>query len=82
MQEGGLGDSLFKILSEKHPQAVVTLKAQHRMCDPIMALSNELTYDGRLRAATDAIASARLHLPLKDKVCLPQTVWWLLPQAV
>lgn len=56
------------MLSDQHPHAVVTLKAQHRMCAPIMALSNELTYDSRLRAATDAVAAARLCLPLKDKV--------------
>eukprot|EP00892_Ulva_mutabilis_P005316 jgi/Ulvmu1/3156/UM015_0196.1 len=64
-EAGGLGESLFKTLSKKHPQAVVTLKSQHRMCAPIMALSNELTYDHRLRAATSAVAAARMHLPIK-----------------
>lgn len=71
VQEGGLGKSLFKILSDKHPQAVVTLKAQHRMCAPIMTLSNELTYDRQLRAATAAVAAARLQLPFREKVLWP-----------
>lgn len=72
MQEGGLGESLFKTLSDKHPQAVVTLKSQHRMCAPIMALSNELTYNNRLRAATAAVAAARLQLPIKVRMSLPK----------
>lgn len=62
-QEGGLDISLFKLLCEAHPQAVVSLEHQYRMCAEIMLLSNSLIYSGRLKCGTPGVASRRLELP-------------------
>jgi DNA replication ATP-dependent helicase Dna2 len=48
--------SLFKRLSEAHPQAVVNLEFQYRMNADIMLLSNTLVYNHRLRCGTPAVA--------------------------
>jgi DNA replication ATP-dependent helicase Dna2 len=62
-REGGLDISLFKLLSEAQPQAVVNLEHQYRMCEEIMALSNELIYSGRLKCGTLEVAKRALKLP-------------------
>ena len=36
---------------------------QYRMCDDVMALSNELVYGGRLRCGSKQVAEAELSLP-------------------
>ena len=59
----GLDVSLFKLLSERHPQAVVTLEHQYRMCADVMLLSNMLIYSGRLKCGTEAVASRSLTIP-------------------
>lgn len=51
-EQGGLGDSLFKRLSEAHPKAVVSLPVQYRMAADIMALPNALIYGDALRCGT------------------------------
>ncbi|GLI58557.1 hypothetical protein VaNZ11_000304 [Volvox africanus] len=61
--QGGLGISLFRRLSEAHPQAVVTLRSQYRMAADIMALSNALVYNGRMLCGSKTIAEATLRLP-------------------
>lgn len=61
--EGGLDVSLFKLLCEAHPQAVVSLEHQYRMCADIMLLSNTLIYSGRLKCGTPTVASRQLHFP-------------------
>ncbi|KAF3000317.1 Tripartite DNA replication factor [Curvularia kusanoi] len=61
--EGGLDVSLFKLLCEAHPQAVVSLEHQYRMCNEVMLLSNSFIYSGRLKCGTPSIASRRLALP-------------------
>lgn len=58
---GGLDVSLFMLLSEKHPQAVVTLEHQYRMNADIMSLSNALIYGHRLKCGTAQIARQRLE---------------------
>ena len=62
-KEGGLDISLFKLLCEAHPQAVVSLEHQYRMCAEVMLLSNTLIYSGRLKCGTSSVASRRLTLP-------------------
>jgi DNA replication ATP-dependent helicase Dna2 len=62
-REGGLDISLFKLLSDAHPQSVVNLEHQYRMCEDIMTLSNTLIYDGRLRCGTEAVRTRKLHIP-------------------
>jgi DNA replication ATP-dependent helicase Dna2 len=61
--EGGLDVSLFKMLCEAHPQAVVSLEHQYRMCADIMLLSNTFIYSGRLKCGTASVASRELALP-------------------
>ncbi|GAA5984572.1 hypothetical protein JCM10908_003406 [Rhodotorula pacifica] len=63
---GGLDVSLFKRLSEAHPDAVVNLSCQYRMNSDIMSLSNKLVYGGRLKVGTDAIGIQQLVLPNVD----------------
>jgi len=59
---GGLDVSLFKLLSETHPDSVVTLEHQYRMCEEIMTISNTLIYDGRLKCGTEAVAQKSLKV--------------------
>lgn len=61
--EGGLDVSLFKLLSDSHPQSVVNLEHQYRMCEDIMSLSNELIYSGRLKCGTPEVAKSSLIIP-------------------
>jgi DNA replication ATP-dependent helicase Dna2 len=62
-REGGLDISLFKLLSDTHPDSVVNLEHQYRMCEDIMTLSNILIYKGRLRCGTEDLRSKALHVP-------------------
>lgn len=60
---GGLDISLFKLLSDTHPDSVVNLEHQYRMSEDIMALSNTLIYQGRLKCGTEALRTRILHVP-------------------
>ncbi|CAK7230146.1 DNA replication endonuclease-helicase Dna2 [Sporothrix eucalyptigena] len=60
---GGLDISLFKLLSDTHPDSVVNLEHQYRMCEDIMTLSNTLIYNGRLKCGTEALRHRSLHVP-------------------
>lgn len=59
--EGGLDVSLFRQLSEEHPQAVAVLGKQYRMCEEIMTLANVLIYSGNLRCGNEAVAERQLQ---------------------
>lgn len=61
--KGGLDISLFKMLSENHSSSVVNLEHQYRMCEEIMALSNTLIYDGRLKCGTQAVSKRTITIP-------------------
>ncbi|KAM5348737.1 hypothetical protein ACJ41O_008560 [Fusarium nematophilum] len=65
-REGGLDVSLFKLLSDTHPESVVNLEHQYRMCEDIMTLSNTLIYDGKLRCGTEQLRKRKLHVPRMD----------------
>ena len=65
-REGGLDISLFKLLSDRHPESVVNLEHQYRMCDDIMALSNMLIYDGLLKCGNESVANRSLTIPNID----------------
>lgn len=60
---GGLDISLFKLLSDTHPDSVVNLEHQYRMSEDIMALSNTLIYEGRLKCGTEALRKRKLDIP-------------------
>ena len=64
--EGGLDMSLFRLLSERQPDAVVSLEHQYRMCDDIMVLANELVYGGRLKCGNQDVATRSLEPPHRD----------------
>ncbi|KAL1745905.1 DNA replication factor Dna2-domain-containing protein [Schizophyllum fasciatum] len=62
-RKGGLEISLFRRLSDAHPDAVVDLAHQYRMNSDIMALSNTLIYSNRLRCGNEEVANRALVLP-------------------
>lgn len=62
-REGGLDISLFKMLSDNHPESVVNLETQYRMCEDVMTLSNTLIYNGRLKCGSPAVAHASIRIP-------------------
>ncbi|KAJ0051987.1 hypothetical protein Pint_00019 [Pistacia integerrima] len=61
-QENGMDISLFRRLSEAHPQAISALQSQYRMCQGIMELSNALIYGDRLRCGSPEIADAKIEV--------------------
>ena len=61
--EGGLDTSLFKMLSDNHPSSVTNLEHQYRMCSDVMALSNTLIYNGRLKCGTPEVATRSITIP-------------------
>lgn len=63
---GGLDISLFKLLSDAHPDSVVNLEHQYRMCEDVMTLSNTLIYEGRLKCGTEALRQRKLEVPNMD----------------
>lgn len=60
---GGLDISLFKLLSDTHPDSVVNLEHQYRMCEDVMMLSNTLIYNGRLKCGTETLRHQKLDIP-------------------
>jgi DNA replication ATP-dependent helicase Dna2 len=64
LRERGLGVSLFRLLSEHHPNSMVMLDEQYRMNSDIMLLSNTLFYNHQLKCGSVGVASGRLALPL------------------
>ncbi|KAJ7863097.1 DNA replication factor Dna2-domain-containing protein [Mycena olivaceomarginata] len=62
-RNGGLDVSLFRRLSDAHPQAVVNMAHQYRMNEDIMTLSNKLIYGDRLSCGSEAVANQSLVLP-------------------
>jgi DNA replication ATP-dependent helicase Dna2 len=55
--------SLFKLLSDTHPDSVVNLEHQYRMCEDVMTLSNTLIYNGRLKCGTEELRHRKLEVP-------------------
>lgn len=62
-----MSESLFVRLSNVTTSAVVPLHFQYRMCAPINALANKLTYGGDLKCGDSSVEQATLRLPLADK---------------
>ncbi|KAF9299999.1 Tripartite DNA replication factor [Mortierella antarctica] len=65
-RENGYEISLFRMLSEQHPQAIASLAHQYRMNKHIMLLSNTLVYENRLRCANEQVANKTLDIPSMD----------------
>ena len=66
-QASGADVSLFKRLSEGHPEAVCCLSQQYRMNDDIMVVCNTLIYEQRMRCANASVARSRLQLPFLER---------------
>ncbi|CUA71193.1 DNA replication ATP-dependent helicase Dna2 [Rhizoctonia solani] len=62
-RQGGMDISLFRRLSDAHPEAVVDLALQYRMNTEIMTLSNKLIYSDRLQCGNEQVATKALHIP-------------------
>ncbi|QRW20864.1 DNA replication ATP-dependent helicase Dna2 [Rhizoctonia solani] len=62
-REGGMDISLFRRLSDTHPEAVIDLALQYRMNAEIMTLSNKLIYSDRLQCGSEKVATQALYLP-------------------
>ncbi|KAJ3575988.1 hypothetical protein NP233_g746 [Leucocoprinus birnbaumii] len=67
-RQGGLDVSLFRRLSDSHPNAVVELADQYRMNEEIMTLSNRLIYGERLRCGSESVRTRKLTIPKWDAV--------------
>lgn len=74
-QKGGLDISLFRLLSERHPQAMTILEHQYRMNGDIMLLSNSLVYDGMLKCGNESVAQRMLQIP--DRSALASAKSWV-----
>ena len=59
---GGLDVSLFRLLSDAHPKAIIELAHQYRMNKDIMLLSNKLIYGDRLRCGNKKVARQSLDI--------------------
>ncbi|KAG0269953.1 Tripartite DNA replication factor [Linnemannia exigua] len=62
-KKDGFDLSLFKMLSDAHPKAVVSLTYQYRMNKDVMLLSNTLVYDNKLQCANEQVANKALEIP-------------------
>ncbi|QHS73800.1 bifunctional ATP-dependent DNA helicase/ssDNA endodeoxyribonuclease DNA2 [Saccharomyces paradoxus] len=63
---GGLEESLFKTFCEMHPESVVELTFQYRMCGDIVTLSNFLIYDNKLKCGNNEVFVQSLKLPMPE----------------
>uniref|UniRef100_A0A803LIK9 DNA replication ATP-dependent helicase/nuclease n=1 Tax=Chenopodium quinoa TaxID=63459 RepID=A0A803LIK9_CHEQI len=70
-RENGMSVSLFRRLSEGHPQAISALQSQYRMCAGVMKLSNALIYGEKLRCGSLDVENAKLKLSNKG----PMSPW-------
>ncbi|KAF9574864.1 Tripartite DNA replication factor [Mortierella alpina] len=62
-KKDGFDLSLFRMLSDRHPQSVTSLTQQYRMNQDVMLLSNTLVYKNQLRCANDEVAHKVLEIP-------------------
>lgn len=79
----GLSRSLFQMLAESHPQSVVELTYQYRMCRDIMLISNALVYENRLKCGSESVAEQQLVIPEENLIethinpNIPDSQHWL-----
>jgi DNA replication ATP-dependent helicase Dna2 len=61
-------ESLFRVLCESNPHALVTLRTQYRMNNEIMRICNELVYGFRMRTGLSLVSHGRLSLPRLEAI--------------
>ena len=66
----GYGESLFKILADSHPQAMIKLCHQYRMNEEIMLIANRLTYQNLLKCGSELVRNQFLQIN-----SVPQIPW-------
>ncbi|KAF8939862.1 Tripartite DNA replication factor [Dissophora ornata] len=66
-RKDGFDLSLFKMLSDRYPEAVTSLTQQYRMNKDIVLLSNTLVYENQLHCATEEVARKVLGIPAMDR---------------
>ncbi|AAS52467.1 AEL218Wp [Eremothecium gossypii ATCC 10895] len=70
-KEDGLEDTLFQLLCDQHPSCMTELTLQYRMNEDIMALSNELIYDGKLKCGDRSVAERALRIEVPKSITQP-----------
>jgi DNA replication ATP-dependent helicase Dna2 len=66
-REMGMGESLFKVLSNKHGDIAMTvLSYQYRMNEQVLTLCNKLVYGDALKCGNEQVANGKLQLPNDD----------------
>lgn len=55
--------SLFRILCEAHPHAIITLRTQYRMNNDILQLCNNLVYNLRMRTGSTVVGNRKMKVP-------------------
>eukprot|EP01117_Protostelium_nocturnum_P009246 TRINITY_DN3308_c1_g1_i1.p1 TRINITY_DN3308_c1_g1~~TRINITY_DN3308_c1_g1_i1.p1 ORF type:complete len:1558 (+),score=542.81 TRINITY_DN3308_c1_g1_i1:102-4676(+) len=63
--------TIFALLQERHPQAVVYLTVQYRMNKDIMLLCNHLTYEHKLSCGNEQVSNRIMKIPQPNKAPNP-----------
>lgn len=58
-----LSKSLFSLLATRHPESVVELTSQYRMCEDIMHICNKLVYEDKLTCGNEDVKNRSLSVP-------------------
>lgn len=58
----GYGESLFKILADRSPEAMTSLCHQYRMNEEIMLIANRLTYQNLLKCGSESVKTQVLDI--------------------
>ncbi|KAH3743245.1 DNA replication helicase Dna2 [Pelomyxa schiedti] len=61
-KQEGFDKSLFFLLSESHPEAVIELYLQYRMNSDIMLIANKLVYSDKLKCIDTTVENAKLDV--------------------
>ena len=58
----GYDVSLFRKLSEDHPDTILSLTSQYRMNESIMSIANHLVYQNQMQTACNEVSTGTLCL--------------------
>ena len=63
VRKKGYDVSLFRKLSEDHPDTTLSLSSQYRMNESIMSIANHLVYQNQMQTACSDVSTSTLCLP-------------------